>query len=82
MGARLALAKADITGPGITDGKGRTVQAIGQVLRVLRGAYTELERTDLDRADRTGPTTWRLTMRDGDTFELVRGKGCGCHGGR
>jgi hypothetical protein len=80
MGARLALTRATITGPDGAPQKDRTVQAIGAVLRVGDGRTTLLERQDLDRADRTGPRTWRLTMTNGDTYTLERGKGCGCRG--
>lgn len=80
MGARLALNKATITYPDGSAHKDRTVQAIGATLRVSDGRTTLLERQDLDRADRTGPRTWALTMANGERYTLERGKGCNCRG--
>ena len=82
MGARLALGRATVTTPAGDVLKDRTVQGIGARLRILAGNVTEVERLDLDRADRTGPRTWRLVMANGDAFTVERGKGCGCRGGR
>lgn len=81
MGARLALSRSTVTTPDGTALKDRTVQAIGARLRVSdRAGALDLERTDLERADRSGPRTWRLTMTNGDTLTVERGKGCGCRG--
>ncbi len=80
MGARLALGRATVTTPAGDVLKDRTVQGIGARLRISDRATVDLERLDLDRADRTGPRTWRLTMANGDTYQVERGKGCGCHG--
>jgi hypothetical protein len=82
MGARLALGAATITTPAGDVLKARTVQGLGAIMRIINRGTIEVERGDLDRADRTGPRTWRLVMANGDAYTVERGKGCGCHGGR
>lgn len=58
--------------------KAATVQVIGELLRVYRGATLVAEQRGVDRLDRGARNTWTITMTDGRAWKVVRAGGCGC----
>jgi hypothetical protein len=83
MAAMLNLSRADVTAPGV-EHKGVVIIVQGNVatLRDRRtGALVErLE--EVTAVTRVAAGRWSVTFADGVQWVVVRGKGCGCGGGR
>lgn len=70
-----------MTGPEGVIHERATVQVIGATLRVIDGPSIVHELIGVDTIDRMSQRAWRITMVDGSTWAVERGKGCGCGGG-